>query len=339
MGISAALGSSALLPAGLGFRNKLINGDFRINQRGFSSTTSNVGYGYDRWALYTAGGGATYSAQTFTAGNAIVGQEPQNFARIVTTGQTATSTYTVLTQRIEDVRNCAGQTTTVSFWAKAASGTPKVSIEFAQNFGSGGSAEVLTYAGQVTLSTSWQRFTVTATVPSISGKTLGTENTHSLGLFLWVSGGSDFNSRTGSIGIQSNTFDFWGVQLEQNYQPTPFEQRPIGVELQPCQRYYEKSYDIATSPGTATSTGRSLLGISSSGTGYMSMSVPFAVEKRAAPDVTIYDLAGTSGKITYGTNNQSGTVTDISTRQFRVYSDNTTSKNEISWQWVAQKEL
>jgi hypothetical protein len=30
------------------------------------------------------------------------------------------------------------------------------------------------------------------------------------------------------------------VQLERNLQPTPFEQRPIGVELMLCQRYYER---------------------------------------------------------------------------------------------------
>jgi hypothetical protein len=71
----------------------------------------------------------------------------------------------------------------------------------------------------------------------------------------------------------------------------------------------------------------------------MSISVAFAVEKRAAPDITLYDLAGTSGKVAYGTNGQTGTAADATTRQFRVYTDNTTSKSEFSFQWVAQKEL
>ena len=31
------------------------------------------------------------------------------------------------------------------------------------------------------------------------------------------------------------------MQLEQNLQPTPFEQRPIGVELALCQRYYYRT--------------------------------------------------------------------------------------------------
>jgi hypothetical protein len=239
MGISSALGSQALLPAGLGFRNKIINGDFGINQRAFTSTTTDGAYGFDRWRMFASDGTTTYSAQTFTAGNAIPNQEPKNFARLVTSGQTSSTAVSILVQRIEDVRTSAGQQVTVSFWAKAASGTPKVSVEFVQGFGSGGSADVNTYINQVTLSTSWVRYTVTGVPPSISGKTIGSDNGY-LALHLWVSGGSTYNSRTGSLGIQSNTFDFWGVQLEQNFQPTPFENRPIGVELALCQRYFFK---------------------------------------------------------------------------------------------------
>jgi hypothetical protein len=237
MPISSALGSSALLPGGLGFRNAIINGDFRINQRGFSSTTGNGVYGFDRWRIDVNGGTTTYSAQTFTAGNAISGQEPTNYARVITSGQTnVNGVYSLFRQPIEDVRTFAGQIVTVSFWARSGSGTPKVAVELEQNFGSGGSAGVTQYAGQITLSTSWQRFVLTTTIPSISGKTIGA-NSHLLFTFI-LSGGPDWSSRSGSIGIQSNTFDFWGVQVEQNYQPTPFEQRPIGIELILCQRYF-----------------------------------------------------------------------------------------------------
>jgi len=251
MGISAALGSSALLPAGLGFRNLLINGDFRINQRAFSSTTSSGTYGFDRWTFLASGGTTTYSAQTFTLGNAISGQEPTNFARLVTASQSASGDYALLAQRVESVRTFAGQQVTLSFWAKASSGTPKVAVEFVQGFGTGGSpsSDVNTYVGQMTLSTSWVRYSVTVAVPSISGKTIGTGNNDSLSLFLWTSAGTTFNSRTSSLGVQNVTIDFWGVQLEQNYQPTPFEQRPYGVELQLCQRYYYR----LTSPGATYS--------------------------------------------------------------------------------------
>ena len=219
-------------------KNKLINGDFRFNQRNFTSTTTNQSYGFDRWKLI-ASSGCTYSAQTFTIGTApVAGYEAINFARLVTTGQSGTGVYSLLGQIIEDVRTFAGQTITVSFWAKAASGTPKVAVDIAQVFGSGGSAEVNTAAGFVTLSTSWTRYSLTATVPSVSGKTLTADN--GLGILLWVSAGTDFSSRASSIGIQSNTFDVWGIQAEAGSTATAFQTATgtIQGELAACQRYY-----------------------------------------------------------------------------------------------------
>ena len=224
-----------------GFRNEIINGDFRINQRVFTSTTTTGTYGLDRWYLETNTGTSTYSTQSFALGNVISGYEPTNFARVVTSGQSANGSFSLLTQQIEDVRNLAGQTATVSFWAKAASGTPKVAVTLDQLFGSGGSpsSAVSNLFGTVTLSTSWTRYILTATVASISGKTIGTTaNTSALRLRLWVSGGSDLNPSAQSIGAQNNTFDFWGVQVEPGTIATPFEQRPIGTELALCQRYY-----------------------------------------------------------------------------------------------------
>lgn len=254
MPISSALGSSALLPAGLGFRNTIINGDFRINQRGFTSTSSSTQYGFDRWSFAYSGGTTTSSAQTFTPGSGPASDiEAQNFWRLAVSGQSAAGDLCFGYQYIEDVRLLAGKQVTVSFYAKASSGTPKVAIEIGQKFGSGGSpsADVNTYVGQVILSTSWTRYSLTVFVPSIAGKTIGTTaNTSSTVLYLWLSGGSTYNSRTGSLGIQSNTFDFWGVQVEANYQPTPFEQRPIGVELALCQRYYQRLTGGSMAVGT-----------------------------------------------------------------------------------------
>lgn len=256
MGISAALGSGALLPAGLGFRNLLINGDFRINQRGFTSTATSATYGFDRWRNGFSGGTATYSAQTFTLGNTITSQEPKNYARIVTASQSAASDYSLIAQKIEDVRTCAGQTVSISFWAQAGSGAPKISVELIQDFGTGGSpsSPAATYAGQFTLSTTWTRYTLTVVVPSILGKTIGTGNNDTLVVQFFTSAGSDFNSRTNSLGIQNATINLWGVQLEQNFQPTPFEQRPIGIELQLCQRYYQVWANSSATAGMTIST-------------------------------------------------------------------------------------
>ena len=248
----AAVDSSTLLfPPSVrenlaGSGNTIINGAFEINQRSFSSTTSSNTYGFDRWKLDTSGG-TTYSAQTFTTGAAPVsGYEAKNYARLVTTGQSGASVFSIFRQFVEDVRTYAGQTVTISFWAKAASGTPKLAVEFTQSFGSGGSpsSAVDSYAGNVTLSTSWQRYSVTYTLPSIAGKTIGTADATSYLLTsLWVSAGTDFNARTGSIGIQSNTFDIWGVQLEAGAVATPFRRNANSLqgELAACQRYYYRT--------------------------------------------------------------------------------------------------
>ena len=225
-------------------KNKFINGDFSINQRAFTSTTTSGTYGFDRWLLATVDGTATYTPQTFTPGAApVAGYEGSTFARIVTTGQTLTSAQTSLVQRIESVRTFAGQTITLSFWAKANTGTPKISAEFRQGFGTGGSpsATVSVPAGAVTISTSWARYSLTIAIPSISGKTIGTANDNLLSCALFVSAGTDLNTRASSIGIQSNTFELWGVQAEYGSKATPFQTASGGNiqnELAMCQRYY-----------------------------------------------------------------------------------------------------
>jgi hypothetical protein len=222
-------------------KNKIINGDFAINQRNFSSTTSNE-YTFDRWQAY-AGANLTASNQTFTPGTSPVsGYEGKSFYRLVTASQNATTSLAFPQQRIESVRTFAGQTATVSFWAKAGSGTPKVYVELEQSFGTGGSpsANVVVAGSQVTLSTSWVRYSVTIAVPSISGKTIGTTNDGYLAFQIWISAGTDYNVRTGSLGAQNNTFDFWGVQIEAGSVATPFTTASgsIGGELALCQRYY-----------------------------------------------------------------------------------------------------
>ena len=342
MAISSGLGSSALLPAGLGFRNKIINGDFSINQRGFTSTTTNGGFGFDRWSIGVNGGTGTYSTQAFTVGNAISGYEPINFARIVTSGQ-AGGNYAQLSQKIEDVRTCAGQQVTISFYAKTASGTPKVSVELQQLFGSGGSpsSNIFTYAGQVTLSTSWVRHTITVVVPSISGKTIGTANDHSLVLNFFVSAGSGLETRSGSLGIQNNTFDFWGVQLEQNYQPTPFEQRPIGVELELCQRYYEKSWVTGTVPGGILTE---FAGSINGANGSWMCSYKFKVSKRDTPNITVYDNGDNANRITVWnsgitTNNITADAIWKISRDGGILYANAGSVHGVWFSWIAEKEL
>jgi hypothetical protein len=224
-------------------KNKIINGDFGINQRNFTSNTANGTFNFDRFYQTNGGSGTlTITPQTFTAGTApVAGYEATNFVRCITATGTTTTTYALLTQKIEDVRTFAGQTVTVSFWAKAASGTPKLSVELQQEFGTGGSTAVNAPASAAfTLSTSWVRYSTTIALASISGKTIGTGS--SVFCNVWFSAGSDFNTRANSIGIQNGTFDTWGWQVEAASSASVF-QTATGTkqgELAACQRYYTR---------------------------------------------------------------------------------------------------
>lgn len=258
-----------------GFRNAIINGNFDVWQRGTSSSAS--GYvAADRWLNSFGGSACTMSRQDFTLGQTDVPGEPKAFCRMVVGSVAGASNYSNLAQRIEDVRTFAGQQVTFSFWAKADASKP-IAVELVQYFGTGGSPSASVTgigATKTTLSTSWQKITVTTTLPSISGKTLGSDGNDALRLFIWFDAGSSFNSRTGTLGQQSGTFDIAQVQVEAGPVATPFERRPIGTELALCQRYYEtgKFFHV---------TGYVTPSFTNSGS-----SVFFKVEKRTAPVVT-----------------------------------------------------
>ena len=261
-------------------KNKIINGDFAINQRGWTTSTANNSYGFDRFQQRNSGGTVTMTPQTFTAGAApVAGYEAKNFVQLVTATQSAAGDYAILTNRMEDVRTFAGQTINISFWAKATSGTPKIGVEISQAFSvaTGGSADVNTAISAVTISTSWVRYSVSVAVPSITGKTVGTANGY-LELNLWISAGATFATRASSIGIQNGTFQFWGVQAEYGSKATPFQTASGGspqAELAMCQRYYQRIYSDAAygflGSGKATTTGN------------LQISVPFQTTMRIIP--------------------------------------------------------
>ena len=224
-------------------KNKIINGDFAINQRGFTSETLTGAYGFDRWSSAFNDGTSTWTPQTFTAGAApVAGYEAINFSRLVSSGQTATTSLTAIAQKIEDVRTFAGQTITVSFWAKASTGTPNIVAYAQQNFGSGGSSavNVAPTTSKQAISTSWARYSFIISIPSISGKTLGAGN--HLFILLTQSAGTARASYTDSIGIQSVTIDYWGVQVEAGSVATAFQTATgtLAGELAACMRYYQR---------------------------------------------------------------------------------------------------
>jgi hypothetical protein len=228
-------------------KNKIINGDFAINQRAFT-TSSSTGYGFDRFIGAFAGATGTYSAETFTAGSApVAGYEAKNFARFeITTG----NDFARLSQPIEDVRTFAGQTITVSFWAKGTNPTTAGNLEVyaRQLFGSGGSpsADVITSLGTFVLTANWTRYSVTGAIPSISGKTIGTTTPGYLSINF---------SQGSSVSTDAWTLDLWGVQAEAGSTATAFQTATgtIQGELAACQRYYFRTVSGTTSGSVGAS--------------------------------------------------------------------------------------
>lgn len=249
MAISSVLGSSALLPAGLGFRNKIINGDFRIWQRGTSVTASGA-YTTDRWVQ--------------VSGNSIVHTQSTDVPNAgFTYSMSMAGVGSNITQRIEAL-NCGGinGTITVSFWYKSTVGSDALTMALyncntTDSFGS-----ITQINSNVTVSSapssSWTYFTRTFT-----GVTANTKN----GIALYLFRGS---------GATSTTL-ITGVQLEANSQPTPFEQRPIGVELALCQRYYFRLQEM----GGYSYIERTTTGVNYSNA--ISTIFSFPVSMRAAP--------------------------------------------------------
>lgn len=261
------------------FRNKIINGDFSVWQRGTSQTSA--GYGSaDRWNNTHSGSTKTTTREAFTIGQVAVPGEPTYFMRTVVSSVAGAGNYVVSQQRIEGVRTFAGSNIRISFWAKADASRP-IAIDFLQRFGTTGSpsAEVAGIGAQkFNLTTSWQKFTATVAVPSISGKVITTNDY--LELTFWFDAGANYNSRTNSLGQQSGTFDIVRVQVEEGTVDTAFEVRPPGVELPLCQRYFYRLNGGAVLYAAC--------GVVENATTTVLISWPLPVTMRAPPTTTYF---------------------------------------------------
>jgi hypothetical protein len=248
-------------------KNKAINGDMGVWQRGTSINvvSGNDIYTADRFVqAWTGTGTTTVTRETFTPGTApVAGYEGSYYLR-TTMGSGAT--YIYVAQKIEDVRTFAGQTITVSYWAKS-SATFTSRAVYRQNFGTGGSGNV-DAAGPTdkTYTTSWVRYTDTVTMPSIAGKTIGTNSF--LGIYFT-------NHQSGTVA--SNVIDVWGLQVEASNTATAFQTATgtIQGELAACQRYYYRA-----TPGGSYAKFGDGKGYS---TGYVQIAVPLPVTMRTTP--------------------------------------------------------
>ena len=219
-----------------GRRNLIINGGFQVWQRGTSFSGNE--YTADRWNAGLSGATATISQQSFTVGQTDVPGEPEYYLRFDVTGA---NDNVKLQQPIEDVRTAAGQTVTLSFWIKSTSAPTSLTPRFQQNFGSGGSTAVNTDGTTITgITSSWQKIERQVTIPSISGKTIGSSSYFLLQLF--------------NPNNETFDFDIAQVQLEVGDTATPFEHRSYGEELALCQRYAYVTEGSVGNGGVAITT-------------------------------------------------------------------------------------
>lgn len=223
---------SAIISDGYYSPNYIINGGFDIWQRGTSSTTDTA-YLADRWGARYGGATGSHSRQALSPGE-ITGGDGAYFHR--TTRAAGGVYFAPIVTKIEDARTLAGQTCTLSLWVKASSAVTGAAPFAAQVFGTGGSsAQSVTFPTTFNIGTTWSRVSVTFTMPSVVGKTIGDGS--------YIEFQPVRFSTTSAI-----TVDIWGVQLESGSVATPFRRNANSIqgELAACQRYYNR---ITAQPG------------------------------------------------------------------------------------------
>jgi hypothetical protein len=275
---------------GLSFKNRIINGDMGIAQRGTGSVTNDAAqnlYPVDRFIIY-----GNVSSKFTAQQNAGSVTPPVGFTNYL--GCTSSSAYTVgssdlffILQKIEGLNvadlgwgTASAQPVTLSFWARSSlTGTFGGSItNDAQN-------RSYPFSYTISAANTWEYKTIT-----IAGDTTGTWLTtngagvqlnFSLGAGSTRSGtagswsGSGLFSSTGAVsvvGTSGATLYLTGVQLEKGTVATSFDYLPYTTELALCQRYFQRTsgYSVLASSGT-------------SATG----SYTYVVEMRASPSLSL----------------------------------------------------
>lgn len=260
-------------------RNRIINGDMRIDQRnaGASVTlgTSSSAYGADRFMVEQ--GGVTANTGTVQQ----VSDAPTGFKKSIKyTGGSATYNsqgFAAINQRIEglnladsDYGTASAKQFTLSFWVKA-SVTGTYSINFTHYDGSNERWLLQTYI--VDSANTWEKKTITIngdtaySIPADNGATgwmrvywaLGGDSNSMQGTVTgnWVAGSGSNRAVSGQVNVATTsgaTFYITGVQLEEGSVATPFEHRQYGQELALCQRYYWQGVPRGVAGGLIATT-------------------------------------------------------------------------------------
>ena len=332
-------------------KNLLINGDMGIFQRGtLANRPDGEGYTIDRWSFASLGTGTSnWGVGTFTLSDSSpilpVPSPPRYWLGLNIVAGTNTAW---LRQKIERVAVYSNGKATLSFWMRSGVAGKKVGVRIIQDFGggTGASAAVFIEGTVFTLTTSFQKYTYTFDVPSLVGKTLGSAPSGNDCLQVLF----DFTSAAGyggQLAGQTGLFEVTMVQFERGAVATEFDRRPDPIELVLCQRYYEKSYNLGTSPGTATREGCYNSGAL---TGYLLHApvVRFSQRKRNTPAITLYNTQdGSAGQLSENAQNglhvtnKPAAADQIGSMSFEASVPNGTATpgNVERFHWTADAEI
>lgn len=239
---------------GVGRKNFTINGDMRINQRGFSTATnpSAADYFLDRWTM----GSTTTNCTASWNQNVNIGHEDAlnvNTLRFDYTGSGGMDVY----QIYEDWEVLSGKQITISFWYRT-----NVDGCIIRQWSTMSPA-------YIPASTEWKKFTTTFRLGTlVSGGRAA--NTASIGIW----------SGPGTTVTNGSFFEFTRYQLEISPVPTPFEHRTYGEELTLCKRYYQKYGFEAGAPFRIVGSGN--------GGSYMLTGFQYEQQMRAVPAINYF---------------------------------------------------
>lgn len=337
-------------------RNKIINGDMRIDQRnnGAAITPTASTYVVDRWKVLITQSSKLQFGQNDTGVGGPNGFPNDIGILTIAPFTPGASDFFALIQLIEgnNVSDLAFGTTsaqpvTLSFWARANNtGTYGGSLQNS----AGTRSYPFTYA--ITLPTTYQFFSIT--IPGdttgtwvTSGTTAAIELNFGLGAGTSFSGpasawaSANYVTATGAFSVVSgsNNLFITGVQLESGAVATPFERRSFGTELALCQRYCYAENSLLNNVGMFGGTGFFF----SSGT-RLAIPFKFPVTMRAVPTftstaattfTTFFDVAVSALALDSATTVSSGMVDFTTTGGTNLFADsvlaNTTTAAQITF--------
>ncbi|WP_156517891.1 hypothetical protein [Achromobacter ruhlandii] len=353
-------------------RNKIINGCFRVWQRGTSfgplTAASGNPYTADRWKISLGGTASATVAKQNAGANFGQGRVGAFSAQITSNASStaAAADKNRFSQAIEGQDLIAlalgslwGGSFTVGFWVKA-SITGVYSVAFLNSGSPSFRAYVANYT--VNAANTWEFKSVT--VPIDSSGTANWDRANGIGLNVIFDLGSGANSEgalntwlsteatrtTGSVQILATnnaTWEISNVQLEFGSASTPFVDRSISDELTRCQRFYEKSYLQGDTPGAVTLQGAHQSIISTTFV-LGGPSVYFKVSKRSAPTVSIYAPSNLNAGASVSEYEPNGVLfalravnaINIGSTSFSITGTGTlVAGNYITANWVANAEL